>query len=351
MSSSKKRLVVFCLEWNQKSSLVSHSYYWIREFRNYFDEIDVYAVHKGEYEEIDGVDVHELGGGSTKGRLTAVRVLILALCKILLRREQFKVFHHMITEPLAIIGAPLRLMGVRQVLWYSHSSFSFSLRLGFPFVDAVVTPTKECFPVFPSPKVFEVGHGIEIERFVVNKTIKRKKRCVVIGRISRIKHLENLLKTLARVKEIYGISIPVDFIGPILDRPYLRDLETIAKTMGIEVNFIPAVKREEVAKILNQYEYAYNGNPSTVDKSALESSIMGCFVISDILPVQKLSGMAIIWQELDVQSEDLDSQILSLEKISERKRIQFRTIIIEQTRNLNDLSLTIKKLNDVMVKE
>lgn len=348
LSDKKSNLEVFCLEYDQGSALVSHSYFWIKELKKYFEEITVFPVHKGTYEEERGIVVHELGGGNFLKRVLGLMRLMRAVLEIVGRRKNTAIFHHMITEPLALTGIFFRLMGIRQTLWYSHSSNTPILRIGHFWVNSVVTPTRDCFPLHKSTKVLEVGHGIDLDRLIIDSSIVREKRLIILGRISRIKKIDTLLEAIYAVKE-QGISIPVDLVGPVLDISYQKQIAILAKKLNLEVEFLPKVNRNDVPKVLNRYEYSFSGNPSTVDKSALESSLMGCFVISTVTPVQKLTGMDEVWKLCGNDQVDLATQILILEKLKNDERKAYRSSIVEKTRKQNDLNQTINKIAKTVV--
>jgi len=105
---------------------------------------------------------------------------------------------------------------VPQVLWYSHSAKSLTLRVGSIFCDAIVTPSRDCFPIKGSKRVIEVGHGIQVALFEEEwNRSKRKRDIVVVGRISRIKNLELIVDAVSRYQDISGVRIEIDLIGPI----------------------------------------------------------------------------------------------------------------------------------------
>lgn len=341
----KKSLVVFSLEYNQQSSLLSHSYFWIKELKKYFDEVTVYAIHRGSFEWAEGIKVVEIGGGSTGKRFFALLRLFGSTFQVAQQRKQTTIFHHMVTEPLAIVGLIYRFLGVNQVLWYSHSKSPLSLRLGHHFVNSVVTPTRECFPLVKSKKVFEVGHGIDIDRFKINDELERQRACIVLGRISRVKNLHKLLICIEKSSKQMNISIPVDFYGPVLDEDYFRELKNMCENLNLHARFMPSLSRKEIPAILNRYEYAYNGNAATVDKSALESSLMGCFVITEVKPVQKLTGMHKVWTSMGLAEPQLESQISSLESLKPKDRLVLRSLIISETQCQNNLKETIRRIH------
>ena len=266
----QRRLWFFCLEYSQDSILVSHTYSWIREMSKYFDHTTVVCVRASSSPYSQSIDVIELGGGSTRNRIKAILRLAKISLQIFTHRSESVIFHHMLIQPLAMFGWFYKSIKVPQVLWYSHSAKSLTLRVGSKFCDAIVTPSKDCFPIKDTKKVLEVGHGIQVAPFEeVWKRTRRRRDIVVVGRVSRIKNLELIVGAVSQYQTISGARIEIDLVGPILDIGYSEYLIEFSANKGVVLRFISAQSAKMIPSLLSQYRYSYNGNPKTLDKSAV----------------------------------------------------------------------------------
>src|SRR5207249_4282524 len=118
-----------------------------------------------------------------------------------IRREIDVIFVHMVPQ-YAIIAAPLaRACRIPMVLWYAHGSVSGRLRLAHGLVQRVVTASRESFRL-PSDKVVVTGHGVDTDLFdqpAPDPSSKERSapfRLVAVGRISRIKDHETLVRAV-----------------------------------------------------------------------------------------------------------------------------------------------------------
>lgn len=347
----RTNLVVFCLEYDPKSILVSHSFYWIQKLSINFENTTVVCVRANNAHQGRAEEVIELGGGSIYLRVKGLIKLLAFTARIAKERQRTVMFHHMLTQPLAFLGGIYRLMRIPQVLWYSHSARSLTLRIGTKFCDAVVSPSAECFPITRNRKLFEVGHGISFERFAsLQESSSRRRNVVVLGRISRIKNIEALIQAVSSYQLTAKKKIEIDLIGPVLDRNYSDVLENLAKSKEVRLNFLGVQTSTEIPTSLSNYRYSYNGNPRTLDKSAVEAAFAGCLVLSEVPPVLKLTGMVEIWKEIGVSKPTLLDQLRILDDLEESTTERYKKLIITISRFNNELSGTISRILDVLQK-
>lgn len=345
----RDKLVVFCLEYDPKSILVSHSFYWIQELSKHFDKTSVVCVRANNFKDGNVEEVIQLGGGSTYLRLKGLFKLLAFTIRVSRKRQSTILFHHMLIQPLAFFGWIYRLMRIPQVLWYSHSACSPTLKIGTKFCDAVVSPSSACFPIANTGKLFEVGHGVSFERFASqDENSNRRRDIVVLGRISQIKNIEALIHAVASHKLTTNREIAIDLIGPILDEEYGESLKDLARSKNVELNFVGVRNSTEIPADLGRYRYSYNGNPRTLDKSAVEAAFAGCLILSEVLPVLTLTGMEEIWMELGVPGPKLSDQLRILDDIGEEAYENYKKKLIETSRKNNELSGTILRITEVL---
>ena len=317
--------------------IFGHSLDWIREIAAQADSLKVLAVHlSSSSPKIDSrIDFEEIGGGDfakrTRGFLKLIQIGLDIFCS---RKKQPIVFYHMIKEPGMILGLPLKLLGVRQVLWYSHSSKSFGLKMVHRFVNQVFTPTQESYPI-ASKKVRVVGHGINSQLFNLTTTTSNYSRngIISVGRISKIKKLEKL------VQAMNGINENVNLIGPIFDTDYYFELVKLSSNLEVDVTFSGVSSYESMPTLFLTSKICYSGSPRTLDKSAVQAAMSGCFVVSEENSALDSVGMSEIWKQLGfVAPPKLNVQIQVLLEIddSEQELLRRQLALISTKRHSLD---------------
>jgi glycosyltransferase involved in cell wall biosynthesis len=308
--------------------IFGHSLDWIRAISGKVNSLEVIAVHLENAPRNFGNNVHfsELGGGSFSKRIKGFFKLIhFGFVASFGERNQTVVIYHMLKEPGVIIGALLKLAKVHQILWYSHSANSIALKLTNCLVDQVFTPTINSYPI-QSKKLRIIGHGIDSEKFNVLNAPKENQRdgIISVGRISRIKKLESLIFAMANINE------DVNFIGPIFDEEYSKSLLNMSHEFQVNLKLSGPKSYEQIQSIFLNSEMCYTGSPKTLDKSAVQAAMCGCFVVSNEISVLDAVGMTQIWQNLGFKCPpELNVQIRELLKISQSERVQLRNVLAE----------------------
>ena len=345
-----KHLYIFNLETNADSFLLSHTHDWINEFAAHVEFITVFSVHVGRHNLPSNVIVKELGGGSKLKRLGALFNLLYALTIILKNKKSAIVFYHMIAEPAALIGAILRLFLIPQGIWYSHSVLPISLKIAMPFMNKFFSSTPLALP-FSSLKSVFCGHGIEISEFTsaMSKSTKRRKGIVSVGRISEIKHIENLINLVS--KSALNAEI-ITLIGPYSpETSYYKYLSKLAITEKVEVIYKGAIAHKNLPVVVSQFSMAFTGNPNTVDKAAIESAICGCFILCEQEEILELIGMDKIWDELGYKAvPNITDQIRLLSNLNEDKSWPLRIKLSNYASNNNNIQSTAKMIIDTLSK-
>jgi glycosyltransferase involved in cell wall biosynthesis len=336
------RLCIYNLSTDTENSVLAFTQDWINAFAPKVERVDVYSTHLGKFKTSENVYLHETGGGSTLLRLRALYRLLKSSFKVFQHRKSIGIFHHMSVKTAIFPGAFFKLLKVPQVMWYSHSAVTPELRIATKIVDKVVTSVGNAFPI-PSPKVVVVGHGLKFENESCRKRSISKNRSgiVYLGRIARIKNLDYLLKEMNRV----NYDGQVDFIGPITDFEYQKNLKSIAEKGKYKLSFKPEISHEEIYSALNQYEFCYSGTPNSVDKATLEASSCGCIPISEMRPSIQLTGLDQAWKSYSIRSDlSVGDQLLAIKRMTETDIQEFRAVIVKATINMNEVQSTVSKI-------
>jgi glycosyltransferase involved in cell wall biosynthesis len=341
-STKKSRILIYNLAMDENSPALKFTQDWVDEFAEYFENVVVYATHVGKYKNKSNVSVIELGGGNLISRLRALIRILLSLPRIFSRRHQTVAFHHMSTITTVFPGLILKIFGIRQGLWYSHSFSDKYLHLGAYLMDAIFSPHRESFPLKNRrlPLYFS-GHGIDksfAQEYEKQMHSKGEIRILSVGRIARIKKLETLLDLCARLPREVKSRIVINLVGPSNDEDYLRELKELSSQTSLNVLFIGTLKTPELIDFYERSHFYFMGTPNSVDKAALEAGFFGCIPLSTNSALQELTGLASILKDERNILESLTSQLDHYLRLEEREYRAISEMLCNTTRVRNQLS-------------
>ena len=342
----KKYLYIFNLETNLDSHALAFTHDWISEFSRYYEKVFVYSFKVGRTNLPSNVSVYELGSGGLFQRIKNLSLHLIPVLRIILGRTETQVFYHMNPRSAMLIGLPLRLFHINQILWYSHSAISKSLRLATLFVNGIVSTSTHSFPI-STEKLICTGHGIRFPE-ITQSVFSKEKAIVVLGRVSRSKRIHELiLETAIFNTNNANKNLAIDIFGTTLtidDSLYLDELKEIANSCKVIVRFLGPIPKDEIYGRLCAYLIAYNGMLGTIDKAAIESTYAGCYLVSDQLETLRECGFLV---ENEISGDILLSINKQLEFISQmseadiiQKSLYARTYIVKK----HSLDNTIKKI-------
>ena len=181
----------------------------------------------------------------------------------------------------AVLAAPLvRPLGVPLVLWFTHWKASRLLRAAERLSTAVVSVDRRSFPL-DSRKLHAIGHGIDLAEFpCAQRPPKRRTaavRLLALGRYSRAKGLETVLRAVAEVDaarlEIHGPALSDD------ERAHRQELARLVDDLGLgeRVSLGDAVPRDRIPELLAASDALVNnmraGAPDKVVYEAAASCV------------------------------------------------------------------------------
>jgi len=257
-----KKLYLFNLSTDLDNPLLAFTHDWIIEASKIVESVEVISTHVGSVKLPRNVRVREIGGGTLLKRFYAFFKCIAILNEIIQNKNDAKVFYHMTNKIAFFLCIPLRLMKIKQAIWYSHSAKPFTLRVASRYCNLIFSSAPSSLPIKNS-KCRYVGHGINFSKFpklnIQDEAARQK--IVSLGRIAPIKNIEKLLEA---VSQSLVNKKEVDLIGPNLSNiEYQENLIQFANDKKIKINFIGAIKYDDVPLTLAKYSICYTGNPST----------------------------------------------------------------------------------------
>lgn len=343
LKCSKKiyRMIIFNLATDENDPLLAFTTDWIIAFHEIANVTEVISTHVGSFSLPTSIKVQKIGGGSVFRKAIAIVKLLYHGVRIVTTNKNTIIFHHMSTYSAVILGPLFRAKGFKQGLWYSHNRDSLILRAGSLSMNDIFTPTRDSFP-FESKKLHSVGHGINIKKF--NHLLadnEDRSGIVSLGRISKVKRLDCLIMGLFES----GVSkLDVTLIGPIFkEDDVYESLVNLGAKKNVTLNFMVPVPHNQVAEVLSKYSMCYTGSPNTVDKSAIEGALMGCFVLSENINVLQQTGMNEVWKALGRKAPDtISRQIKELSEVE--SRFDLRQILRLSAIEKNNLDLTAGRI-------
>lgn len=346
MKSNKENLFLFNLSMDLDNPILATTNLWANEFSKNFENVYIYSTHVGKFDVPQRVKVTELGGGTFPRRIIAIFKLIKAALLIIRLRRSSIVFHHQSPITSVFPGFFFHLAGIKQGLWYSHSSKPMSLVLGTKFVERIFSSTFQSLPISSSKAIF-LGHGVDTlsAKLALELNYKHRSNILYIGRISPIKKLEECISALDNID---NRKISFLAIGPVGSQvSYLDQLNRMALEKNISFRREQPINHDLVFEQMSQFSMFFAGMKNSVDKSCLEAAATGCFVITSDKASADLSGMTDFWNKLDgtVGLPKLSEQIRMINNIDSQKVEKLRLEVSSRAIELNSVNKLITRIS------
>ena len=265
------------------------------------EKADIFVIgnYVGKYDLPENVKVFSLGKERRVGRLVKIFKYQWFLLKLLPRVNG--VFFHMCPE--YVLGAHLlpKIFRKKTLLWYTHKSVNWKLKLAEKLTDKIFTASKESFRL-PSRKVEITGHGIDVNKFKSQKSkVKSDKFTIItVGRIAEVKNLHLLIETAGILKN-RDFNFEIKIAGaPILenDKKYFEKLKNLIKEKKLDdiVEFVGPIPNKYIAEFYQSGDLFINlSDTGSLDKAVLEAMACGLKILTsneafkDILPEENFT--------------------------------------------------------------
>jgi len=254
---SRLRVLFVTQVLDEDSDILGITVTWLRALAQRVAMVHVLALAVGRVSLPDNVVIHSMGKDRGLGKAAQLARFQTIGLSLAARRKVDVVFVHIVPR-YALLAAPVaRLFRIPIVLWYTHGSVSRTLRWAHRVVSRVVTASAESFRL-PSHKVVVTGHGVDAALFdcpppAASTGPRATYRMVAVGRLSRIKDHETLVRATALLRErAPDDPLHVRIIGAPLyedDRTYLRELQELTARLGLDdiVEFAGSIPNRALA--------------------------------------------------------------------------------------------------------
>ncbi len=296
---------------------------WLEKLAGKAD-IFVIANYVGKYDLPENVKVFSLGKERGVGRLVKIFKYQWFLLKLLPKVNG--VFFHMCPE--YVLGAHLwpKIFRKRTLLWYTHKSVNWKLKMAEKLVDKIFTASRESFRL-PSKKIEVTGHGIDLDKFKPAETKKdgSKFKIISVGRISPVKNYDLLIDT-AEILKNKGFDYEIKITGtPILesDKIYFEKLkEKISqKKLDDKITFVGPIPNKDIAEFYRESDLFVNfSDTGSLDKAVLEAMACGLKILTsneafkNIVPEENFTSkdLSLIADKIATLSQKEDSTNLRI---------------------------------------
>jgi len=199
MSRSSKLLIINYVM-DSEHPLLSHQQEAVHALSNKFDHVTVITGQVGFNNSSPNVKIINTQWNPGQSFRNVVRLLVKSF-PLIIRGDFNSVFFHMTDLQCAVLSPFVRLRGIKQLLWYAHTSKSNYLWWSSLWVNSIVTSTPGSCPI-KSEKVLPIGQAIDASRFAKISLEKLNlNKLIHIGRFDKSKQIETLIQAAIELRE------------------------------------------------------------------------------------------------------------------------------------------------------
>ncbi len=283
----------------------------IRAIAANVQQLDVIALGARPTIVPENVKIHSLGKEVGASRLQRAQQLRTVLKQVLPKTDLF--FSHL-SDTYPLVVAPWALgRNIPMTMWYTHKQVTPRLKLSERLVKRIYTASPESLTL-ETTKAHVIGHGIDMQLFQPQDTLREKGRIVTVGRITPIKNLQLLLDAIALIP-----SAKLTLIGaPATDADleYQSQLHAQSEQLGIadRLTWLGGLRQAELVPHLQKAQVAVNLCPTGgMDKAVLEAFSAGTPVVVTNKTFQPV--LHPYFDQLHVAEETPDAVAASLDTV------------------------------------
>ena len=276
----KEKILIFNISTDSEDMALGFAINWINKFSEYYDEIDVVTLNKGNTQLLNeniNVYSHEFDNFNKIQKFVVLRKIV----KKLIRDNEYKYCLSHMTTALLVVGSTIfRFRSLKSVLWYTHIGPStifkkIILRLGANIADKIVTASDNSFP-FKMEKVTTIGHAISYKYFFRDAADVKSKDFLILSRISIIKNIDESIQGF--LNSSFGETQSITIVGGPLTKEdevyenYLKD----KYSQYPNIKFVGSIPHKDLSSFIEQFGFHINNTAlGSYDKSVLETMAAG----------------------------------------------------------------------------
>jgi glycosyltransferase involved in cell wall biosynthesis len=278
----KKNLILFNIRTDSDHDVLGITTPLINSFAKKFDKVYVISTSVGKLKVYNNVEVYSLGGEYKNNSVEKLFNFYILLFKVLYRAgTNISAFVHMVPLYATLAWPILRPLKIPITLWYVHKKINLNLKVASFLVNRIATVDKNTFMLKVKNKLHYLDHGITFPNFFCKpKSGHLKYNLAIVGRISRIKHIDCLINAIIILKKKSKLNLVLHIYGsPITneDLVYKNELLALILENNIKSNVIfhGSVKHSEIFNRIRTASLMFNLSNSGLDKSGLEALAFG----------------------------------------------------------------------------
>ena len=278
---------------DELSQVLSHQIGIVNELSKSFDKVTVLTGKIGSYNVSPNVRVFSSNWESGKRLSSAVKFMFVFLRLLVLNRFSV-IFSHMTSVQAALISPIARILRIKHLLWYTHTSDNFALRVCNLFTNGILTATAGSCPL-SSSKVHVIGHSIDTRIF------KRKSSpnfpissFVHVGRFDPSKNIRLIIETLQNLRvtksdvNFTNIGLPSGEANVTYYQNIISKFERDKNSTWLK--FESSVSRLTLPNLLDNFDCFIHAFDGSLDKAVLEATFIGLPVVTINPEYKKIFG-------------------------------------------------------------
>ena len=282
------RLLIINFEMNDESGVLAWQAAVARELARHCEFVLVLTERLGTFTpppnmRVELIPKRPAGIPGRLGSRWLVNAQSLRLCR---RHKIDACFIHMASEWCYYLSPSLRHLRIPILVWFAHGTVTPMLHKIHRRATRIVTSTPEGFRI-PSGKTYIIGQGVDTDLFTIPERTAQRSDLIYIGRVSRRKRINLLVKTMDALRKIKpDTSIRLRIVGPRLtpdDHSYDAELRTLCQSLHLDdyVNFAGFVSQKSLPPFYTTTFLHINvSHTGSMDKTVVEALACGCPVLT-----------------------------------------------------------------------
>jgi len=279
------KLLIVTQKADSSDPILGFFHRWLTVFSSHVEQLTVVAQRVGKFSLSPNVSVVSLG--KEQGRARWLQIIRFWWLQWRLRGQYDAVLVHM-TPVWVILGWPVWfLLRKRPYLWYETRRGSRRLSLALFFVRKVFCATVQGLPA-PHRKQVVTGHGIDTDNFRPDFSRRESGLIVAVGRITRSKRYDIILRAFAALPQTYRLQIAGGMITRADEAEWsmLQSLIRELKIFGrVTVRWVDP---GEMPSLLQHAELLLHACVGGLDKAVLDAMACGCPVVTSSSSAQEI---------------------------------------------------------------
>jgi glycosyltransferase involved in cell wall biosynthesis len=274
-----QKLLIVNYSMNENDSVFGLQKTVVYSLKTHFPKIDVLTNNSVNYVLPEGIQVWDLNWvpGNT---LNNLKNLVCTATKLLKQNNYDIIFYHMTDVHAAVLSPLLYFWNrPRQVLWYAHAHPSIWLKFSSFFMDALITSTKDSFPI-ASKKLWIIGQAIEPKLFINKKerNYLKLKNLVHIGRLDKSKNISLIIDSVTILRHLVSEDLTLTFFGDYRSKNGTIQHDFILQKYRDAIEsgwllFQSPIPRSVVPSKLNNYDVFIHAFDGSLDKTLIEATM------------------------------------------------------------------------------